>query len=104
MGLSIEQEIEWRYETKFVLTQEDELRFLDWIANTPDFFKAHATRQVNSVYLDSLDYDCASANLSGLGWRSKFRFHGMATKPNQSLRTLKLSSKGAGWGPSKHAP
>lgn len=63
----------WRYETKFNLTQDDELYLLEWIANTPDFNRAYATRRVNSVYFDDADYDCATTNLSGFGHRSKYR-------------------------------
>ena len=78
--------LNWRYETKFTLILEDELRFISWIVDTPDFFQAHATRYVNSVYLDSSDYACAIANLDGTGWRSKFRirWYGQRLDPDSA--------------------
>jgi hypothetical protein len=63
----------WRYEIKFSFSVEDELRCLDWLAKADFFYRAHPRRKINSIYMDSLDYDCATTNLNGTGWRSKYR-------------------------------
>jgi hypothetical protein len=89
---NIPDTLDWRYETKFSLIRDDEQRFLDWIAGTPDFYRVYPTRRVNSVYLDSADYDCAIANLNGTGWRSKFRmrWYGIETNPETVTFEVKL--------------
>lgn len=63
----------WRYEIKFLVAAQEELRILDWFTNAAFFYRSYPSRQINSVYLDSLDYDCARTNLDGTGWRSKYR-------------------------------
>lgn len=92
MEVDIPNTLDWRYEIKFKLIQEDELRFLDWMAGTPDFYRAFATRRVNSVYFDSADYDCAIANLDGIGWRSKFRirWYGDQARPKTATFEAKI--------------
>ncbi len=84
--------LHWRYETKFNLIVEDEMRFIHWMAGTPDFSRAHVTRHVNSVYLDSTDYACAVANLDGTGWRSKFRirWYGRCRDPDRAVFEAKF--------------
>ena len=63
----------WRYEIKFLDSAAEEFRIFDWLANAAFFYRSFPSRQINSVYFDSRDFDCARTNLDGTGWRSKFR-------------------------------
>lgn len=93
MDLDLHESLDWRYETKFVLIADDESRFLEWIASTPDFYKVHDSRRVNTVYLDSADYDCAMANLGGFGWRSKFRLRWYGDEPTPEKTRFEIKLK-----------
>lgn len=104
MVLDIHNSRDWRYEIKFILTQEDEPSFLDWVAGTPDFFRAYPTRQVNSVYLDSLDYDCAAANLGGFGWRSKYRFRWYGDQAQPKSTNFEIKTKRGRMGTKQTCP
>ena len=67
------QTIEWRYETKYVLKADEPLLFSEWLADYPDIRPHHPSRRVNSIYFDTPDFECASANLSGVSGREKYR-------------------------------
>ena len=63
----------WRYEIKYVL-KRSAAEFLDaWLAGEPMLRRSYPARRVNSIYLDTPDYQCATDNLSGYRNRCKFR-------------------------------
>ncbi|WP_372366139.1 VTC domain-containing protein [Candidatus Uabimicrobium sp. HlEnr_7] len=67
--------MEYRYELKFLLTATQLHTLLMDIRLHPLHFQAHyPERVVNSLYFDTLDFDCYRDNLTGLSKRSKVRY------------------------------
>ena len=62
-----------RIEKKFVLGKHKEDN-LEKILINNDFKKYYFPRQINSLYLDTLNYDYAKDNINGVNERKKIRF------------------------------
>ena len=62
-----------RIEKKFVLGKHKEDN-LEKILITNGFKKYYFPRQINSLYLDTLNYDYAKDNINGVNERKKIRF------------------------------
>jgi SPX domain protein involved in polyphosphate accumulation len=76
-----------RYEIKYV-TKETELgKILSRVhAHRAGFVEHHPTRQVNSIYFDSANYDCLESGLAGLSERAKIRlrWYGNSLQPKRA--------------------
>ena len=63
-----------RYERKYRLEGVDPEWVRQWVVNHPNSFRLlYPDRQVNNIYLDSLDFDLYNQNLAGAGTRKKYR-------------------------------
>lgn len=91
----------YRYELKFAI---DHLRAeaitADILNHPASFSKAFPNRQVNNIYLDTLDFDCFHQNVEGHPNRSKMRlrWYGQSERPTEKS-TLEIKHKQAelGW-------
>ena len=81
-----------RFEIKYIL-QPHELPFLErWIHHSGLLYRAYDDRKVNSIYLDTIDYQAAQDNLIGIGRRVKhrIRWYEQGGKFSQPIFELKL--------------
>lgn len=91
----------YRYELKFAIDHLSAAAITANILCHPaSFTKAFPDRQVNNIYLDTLDFDCFHQNVEGHPRRSKMRlrWYGHHAMPTQSS-TLEIKHKQAelGW-------
>ncbi len=65
---------DWRYERKFILPKESSFHLDNYIKNNPYFFsEIYSSRNVNNIYLDTIDYRFFQENVNGLSNRKKIR-------------------------------
>ena len=77
-----------RIEKKFVLGKyEDD--FLKKILTINGFKKSFPSRYINSIYLDTLNFDFAKDNINGVGKRKKIRFRWY----NEDFKNIFLEEK-----------
>ncbi|CAA6820051.1 MAG: Unknown protein [uncultured Sulfurovum sp.] len=63
---------EYRYEIKFVLSEYELLESFRFLKSI-NAFKPYPDRDVNSLYFDTIDFQCVKDNLSGISDRHKVR-------------------------------
>ncbi|MFK8056222.1 MAG: VTC domain-containing protein [Saprospiraceae bacterium] len=91
----------YRYELKFAIDLlEAEAITANILCHPASFSKAFPDRQINNIYLDTLDFDCFHQNVEGHPSRSKMRlrWYGQSDTPTQKS-TLEIKHKQAelGW-------
>ena len=62
----------WRYERKFILKDYEYSKFSFFLKKS-NFLKQYEDRMVNTVYLDSIDFDNYTQNIEGHSRRIKYR-------------------------------
>jgi hypothetical protein len=62
-----------RQEIKYKIFYADLPIFYHWLLTLSDLKQEYAARRVNSLYIDTIDYDFARANMAGLSRRIKVR-------------------------------
>lgn len=62
-----------RQEVKYKVFFLDLPKFYHWLTSTSDFKQTFCARQINSLYLDTANYDLAFANITGQSKRFKVR-------------------------------
>ena len=63
-----------RYELKYIYSPLDFKLIYNEIMLSPYLFKeTHQLRRVNNIYFDSINYYSYEENLSGVGYREKYR-------------------------------
>lgn len=62
-----------RYEVKFTTPANDHHELTDWLVRQPGLQTAYPSRQVISLYFDSIDLVAAQENLAGISCRRKYR-------------------------------
>jgi len=76
----------YRYELKFAIEHLNaEAITANILCHPASFSKAFPDRQVNNIYLDTLDFDCFHQNVDGHPSRSKMRlrWYGQSNLPTQ---------------------
>jgi hypothetical protein len=94
-----------RYELKMVCTEMYLPDVRAWVRIHPAlFFERYPPRRVNSLYFDTLEGDCISANLLGLSERQKLRlrWYGEDCTSVQGVLELKCKEGQIGW--KEHSP
>ena len=89
-----------RYEVKLGCAPERMPEVRAWIGMHPALFcTSYPPRQVNNIYLDSLDAHDLDAHLSGVGQRQKlrFRWYGEDRSDVRGLLEIKCRSGHLGW-------
>ncbi len=89
-----------RYEIKFVATELEHDRLLQWINIHPACFLNHyQDRQVNNIYFDSHNYSSYSANIFGLSSRAKvrYRWYGLSIHPTHGALEIKHKRNSYSW-------
>ena len=64
--------MKWRYERKFILKDYEYSKFSFFLKKS-NFLKQYEDRMVNTVYLDSIDFDNYTQNIEGNSRRIKYR-------------------------------
>ena len=62
-----------RYEIKIPIDENNFVKYKNWLLELKGVSSAYSDRIINSIYFDSINYDSALANLSGLSNRMKYR-------------------------------
>jgi SPX domain protein involved in polyphosphate accumulation len=62
-----------RYEIKFNIKNGDLPWVMKWLQTHNGFHTSYPSREVHSIYLDTLELDCAYDNLCGISDRKKYR-------------------------------
>ena len=83
-----------RYEVKMTCDEIYLPEVHSWVQVHPaGFVEAYPPRQVNSVYLDTVEVDCLHDHLDGVLERSKLRFRWYGQAPSAALGVLELKHK-----------
>jgi len=97
MQLSVD---DGRFERKFVVNESRWTEIILWMQNHPlKFNRSYASRMINSLYFDSIDYEAYNLNVSGISRRSKLRlrWYGEELSPTDANMELKLRRNELGW-------
>jgi len=89
-----------RYELKMVCAETHLPDVRAWVRIHPAlFFERYPPRRVNSLYFDTLEGDCVTANLLGLSDRQKLRlrWYGKNCASVQGILELKCKESQLGW-------
>ena len=89
-----------RYEIKFVASELEHDRLLQWIYMHPACFVNHyQDRQVNNIYFDSHNYSSYSANIFGFSSRTKvrYRWYGLSIQPTHGALEIKYKRNFYSW-------
>jgi len=62
-----------RYEIKVPIDENNFNKYKNWLHQLSGISMAYEDRVINSIYFDSINYDSANANLTGLSNRMKYR-------------------------------
>lgn len=76
-----------RREVKYKIFYSDLPKFYQWITSKSDFKQTYSPRQINSLYLDTRNYDLAFANMTGQSKRIKVRarWYGAVGSPLKNI-------------------
>jgi len=62
-----------RYEIKYVMDQNADVQFTNWLLSSPFLRRSYPDRNVHSIYFDTAELASARDNINGLFFRKKFR-------------------------------
>ena len=84
----------YRYERKFIVPKSLENNLTCLILNNPaNFSEIYSRRNINNIYLDTLDFTCLKDNISGLATRKKVRLRWYGSLYGQIEPTLEFKIK-----------
>jgi len=86
------QNLEWRYEVKFLVNAEEEIFLREWMFNQPTMYRSFAPRVVNSLYYDDMEKSSMGDNIAGISHRAKYRlrWYGPTYKPDDAKFEIKF--------------
>ena len=87
---------EYRLEKKFVIEENNVVNFKAYLA-TNFFKKTYPDREVNSIYVDTINLDDLRDNINGVKTRTKHRFRWYEKKLNTVQFEQKNKSHFYGW-------
>ena len=74
MVRKVENNQEYRYERKFLIPLNFYNDLKLWFSNNQFLFKeSYSPRQINNIYLDTINFDFFNQNVAGIGLRTKVR-------------------------------
>ena len=89
-----------RYEIKFVASESEQDRLIQWLKLHPaNFYIPYPDRWVNNVYFDTHHYFAYNENLSGSSSRTKvrYRWYGESDFPQAGSLEVKIKRNFFGW-------
>ena len=94
-----------RYEVKMTCDEVHLPEVRSWVRLHPaGFVEAYPSRQVNNVYLDTVELDCLNDHLDGIAERSKLRFRWYGQDPSSVRGVLELKHKSSRVGYKEYSP
>jgi len=99
----MEDNLTYRYELKFVLSQNDLSSLYTFINQHASLFKvSFPERTVNNIYFDNINFDCCFQNLDGISQRTKIRYRWYGNHENFGSGQLELKIKNNALGTKKY--
>jgi hypothetical protein len=84
---------DYRYETKFVLTEEALAGFLSWMYVNTSCRKKYPARTVNSLYFDDVNFTSVRDNLAGVPYRMKTRLRWYISEDGNQISSTPIWEK-----------
>ncbi len=97
--VKIEQQRDWRYEIKYVLTPDQWFQIEQLLSVHPaGFSEAFPDRIVNNIYYDTPDFSTCRDNLAGISQRKKYRlrWYGSENKIINPIFEIKIKNNALG--------
>mgnify|MGYP000710597810 CR=1 FL=1 len=91
--------MDWRYEVKYVLRQDEWSKLQQILVEHPASFRtAFPDRIVNNIYLDTTDFVTCNDNLAGISERQKYRirWYGNANEVQNPVLEVKIKNNALG--------